>query len=86
MNLSSFPEFSAAYFAKRNLNSGGFQSEGGAGIHFLHTPFSARPARAIWFSAAPQARHQSSPKKVRAKCIITAQKLTFFGANSGILR
>jgi len=25
-----FPEFSAAYFAKRNLNVGGFQSEGAA--------------------------------------------------------
>jgi len=25
-----FPEFSAAYFAKRNLNGGGFQSEGAA--------------------------------------------------------
>ena len=26
--------------------SGGGESEGGAGIHFPHTPFSSRPARA----------------------------------------
>jgi len=67
------PLFSAAHFAKQNTKFGGGESEGGAGIHFPLTPFSARPARAVWFSAAPKARHQSSPKKVRAKCIITAQ-------------
>ena len=41
----------AAYFAKRNAkNCGGEkrsgENEGGAGIHFPHTPFSSRPARA----------------------------------------
>ena len=71
------PLFSAAHFAKQNTKFGGGESEGGAGIHFPLTPFSARPARAVWFSAAPKARHQSSPKKVRAKCIITAPELTF---------
>ncbi|PIT91638.1 hypothetical protein COU12_01970, partial [Candidatus Jorgensenbacteria bacterium CG10_big_fil_rev_8_21_14_0_10_54_38] len=30
MNLVSFSEFSVAYFVKRNLNGGGFQSEGAA--------------------------------------------------------
>jgi len=31
------------------------ESEGGAGIHFPHTPFSSRPARAIFgFSAPPR--------------------------------
>ena len=46
---STTPNFSAAYFAKRNANLGGGESEGGAGIHFPHTHFSARPARAIGF-------------------------------------
>ena len=46
---STTPYFLAAYFAKRNTNLGGSgESEGGAGIHFPHTPFSARPARAVW--------------------------------------
>jgi len=36
----------AAHFAKRNTKFGGGESEGGAGIHFPHTPFSSRPARA----------------------------------------
>jgi hypothetical protein len=30
-------------------NSAAAESEGGAGIHFPPTPFSARPARAVWF-------------------------------------
>jgi hypothetical protein len=34
---------------------GGGKSEGGAGIHFPHTPFSSRPARAVRFSAAQSA-------------------------------
>jgi len=29
-HMNSFFEFSAVYFAKRNLNGGGFQSDGGA--------------------------------------------------------
>jgi len=45
-------------------NFGGGESEGGTGIHFPHTPFSARPARA--FSLAREARHQFRSKKVRA--------------------
>jgi len=43
---------------------GGGESEGGAGIHFPHTPFSARLARA--FSLAREARHLFPSKKVRA--------------------
>jgi len=43
------PLFSAAHFAKRNTKFGDGESEGGAGIHFPPTPFSARPARAVWF-------------------------------------
>jgi len=46
-------------------NLGGGGSEGGAGIHFPHTPFSARPARANWLLAR-EARHQFRSKKVRA--------------------
>jgi hypothetical protein len=57
-------------------NFGG-ESEDKVGIHFPHTPFSARLARVVGFSAAPAARHQSSPKKVRAKCIITAPESDF---------
>ena len=43
--------FLAAHFALRNTkNCGGEkrsgENEGGAGIHFPHTPFSSRPARA----------------------------------------
>ena len=45
-------------------NSATAESEGGAGIHFPHTPFSSRPARA--FSLACEARHQFRSKKVRA--------------------
>jgi hypothetical protein len=58
------PYFSAAHFAKRNTKFGGGESEGGAGIHFPHTPFSARPARA--FSLAREAHRQFLSKKVRA--------------------
>jgi hypothetical protein len=43
------PLFLAAHFAKQNTKFGGGESEGGAGIHFPPTPFSARPARAVWF-------------------------------------
>jgi len=39
---------------------GGGESEGGAGIHFPHTPFSARLARA--FSLAREARRQFRSK------------------------
>jgi hypothetical protein len=46
-------------------NLGGGGSEGEAGIHFPHTPFSARPARANRFLAR-EARHQFRSKKVRA--------------------
>jgi hypothetical protein len=62
---SATPHFFAAHFAQRNTNFGGGGSEGGAGIHFPHTPFSARPARANWFLAR-EARHQFRSKKVRA--------------------
>ena len=40
------PLFLTAHFAKRNRNSAAAESEGGAGIHFPHTPFFSRPARA----------------------------------------
>jgi hypothetical protein len=43
----------------------GDRSEGEAGIHFPHTPFSARLARANWFLAR-EARHQFRSKWVRA--------------------
>jgi hypothetical protein len=43
------PLFLAAHFAKQNTKFGGGESEGGAGIHFPLIPFSARPARAVWF-------------------------------------
>ena len=62
---SATPYFLAAYFAVRNTNFGGGGSEGGAGIHFPHTPFSARPARANRFLAR-EARRQFRSKKVRA--------------------
>jgi hypothetical protein len=39
----------AALFAKQKTKFGGGESEGGAGIHFPHTPFSSRPARAFRF-------------------------------------
>src|SRR3989344_5069931 len=55
---------SAAHFAKQNTKFGGGESEGEAGIHFPHTPFSARLARS--FSLARGARHQFCSKKVRA--------------------
>jgi hypothetical protein len=35
------------------------ESEGGAGIHFPHTPFSSRHARAEKFSAMPREARQS---------------------------
>jgi hypothetical protein len=38
------------------------KSEGGAGIHFPHTPFSSRPARAKKFSALPREARQSKFK------------------------
>jgi len=38
------------------------KSEGGAGIHFPHTPFSSRPARAEKFSALPRFARQSKFK------------------------
>jgi len=44
-------------------NLGGGESEGGAGIHFPHTPFSARPGRA--FGLAREARRQFRSKNVR---------------------
>ena len=62
-----------ANFVGTNFGGGG--SEGEAGIHFPHTPFSARPARANWFLARG-ARRQFRSKKVRAfsnkghKCVI----------------
>jgi len=61
----------AAYFAKRNTNLGGGESEGGAGIPSPPNPLPSRAARAV--SLAREARHQFRSKKVRAKCIITAQ-------------
>ncbi len=45
------PFFLAAHFAKQNTKFGGGESEGEAGIHFPHTPFSARLARASGFAA-----------------------------------
>ncbi len=45
---AQLPNFFAVYFALRNTNLGGGESEGEAGIHFSHTPFSARLARAVW--------------------------------------
>jgi len=61
---STTPNFLAAHFAEQNTKFGGGESEGGAGIHFPHTPFSARLARA--FSLAREARHLFPSKKVRA--------------------
>jgi hypothetical protein len=51
----------AAHFAKRNTKFGGGGSEGEAGIHFPHTPFSARLARAsrILRDALPREARQS---------------------------
>ncbi|MEW6408381.1 MAG: hypothetical protein AB1465_06880 [Patescibacteria group bacterium] len=58
--------FLAAHFAKRNTKFGGGESEGGAGIHFPLTPFSARPARAEKFFALPSRRRREQSKfKVR---------------------
>src|SRR3990167_4339313 len=48
---------------------GGGESEGGAGIHFPHTPFSSRPARAFRFGFCRAKRGNQSgfcSKKVRA--------------------
>ncbi len=61
--------FLAAHFAKRNTKFGGGESEGGAGIHFPPTPFSARPARAFCFGFCRALRGNQSgfcSKKVRA--------------------
>ena len=74
VGTSTTPNVYAAYFAKRNTNLGDGESEGGAGIHFPHTPFSARLARAFGLLAR-EARRQFFSKKVRAKCIITALKI-----------
>jgi hypothetical protein len=41
----------AAHFAKRNTKFGGGENEGGAGIHFPHTSFPSRPARAFSFGS-----------------------------------
>ena len=61
-------------WGKHNFHSGGAfrkakyeklrrrESEGGAGIHFPHTPFSSRPARARNFSALPHEARQSKFK------------------------
>jgi len=35
--------------SRSEIRNSAAESEGGAGIHFPHTPFSARPARAVWF-------------------------------------
>jgi hypothetical protein len=58
---SATPKFLAAHFAKQNTKFGGGGSEGEAGIHFPHTPFSARLARAsrILRDALPREARQS---------------------------
>jgi hypothetical protein len=62
------PFLLAALFAKRKTKFGGGESEGGAGIHFPHTPFSSRPARAFRFGFCRAYRGNQSgfcSKKVR---------------------
>ena len=62
--------FLVADFALRNANLGGGESEGEAGIHFPHTPFSARLARALGFWRAKRAI--SSAQKRFGLCHIIA--------------
>ena len=67
----------AAYFAKRNTKFGGGESEGGAGIHFPHTPFSSRPARAVSFGSAARnaaISQEFRSKKVRAELYNSTRK------------
>jgi len=48
----TFLMFMAARPTLRGTKFGGGESDGGAGIPFLHTPFSSRPARAFSFCRA----------------------------------
>ena len=75
------PLFLTAHFAKRNRNSAAAESEGGAGIPFPSTPFSACPARAVWF--LPRLRRDIIRDFVqkrfeRSSVIATNQNLTIF--------
>jgi len=58
-------------------NSAAAESEGGAGIHFPHTPFSARPARAVWSCRAAGAAlvSHSVQNRFGFGCIIAQQKI-----------
>ncbi|MBI3420571.1 MAG: hypothetical protein HY006_00735 [Candidatus Sungbacteria bacterium] len=49
--ISTTPNYSAVYFALRNTNLGGGESEGGAGIHFPHTLFLPAPSERLVFGA-----------------------------------
>ena len=71
------PYFLAAHFAKRNTKFGGGGKRGRAKIPPPQPP-SFLPARAFSFGSAARsaAMGQFLSKKVRAKCIITAPKLT----------
>jgi hypothetical protein len=63
-------DFSAAHFAKRNVNGGGVQKRGRGGRGVWGGEF--RRARA----SGERQRAGGFSKKVRAKCIIRAPKLT----------
>jgi hypothetical protein len=53
------------------------ESEGGAGIHFPHTPFSSRPARAVWSCRAVGAAlvSRSAQNRFGFGCIIAPQQI-----------
>jgi hypothetical protein len=66
-------------------NSAAAESEGGAGIHFPHTPFSARPARAIGFLAR-EARQLVQFKKGSREVYNYSTKTNFVGIDCSARR
>jgi hypothetical protein len=58
-------------------NSAAAESEGGAGIHFPHTPFSSRPARAVWSCRAVGAAlvSRSAQNRFGFGCIIAPKQI-----------
>jgi hypothetical protein len=66
-------------------NSAAAESEGGAGIHFPHTPFSARPARAIGFLARG-ARQLVQSEKGSRKVYNYSTRTNFVGSDCSARR
>ncbi len=79
-----FPKFSAAYFAKRNLNGGGFQSEGAAeGGCGGNSAAPERPAGAkrrrsvlrIGLVKSSDFIQETQPRSTRLNCCLGASRL-----------